>query len=247
MRILGLCERSPNSSCGCFCGLWEVGGVLVTGEYSHNWWGATAGNYRFIMISIVQLNSVATRALCATRHSAVEKQLDVYCILLFKLIQRTAIVSSGHPWLRQHISLSTARHVESTKPCRLPAIDWVFQRSRAFLVAVTCQMPCSWIIILTTTDPGVAMATVSIIMSAVLTGCSHSNNVCNRGSAQIKPFRCEMCAWEEPRWTEVWHTHTHSYRPGIHSSPHSKWIDKSPGSFFFFCPFLNKPISTTTI
>lgn len=32
------------------------------------------------------------------------------------------------------------------------------------------------------------MATVSVIVSVVLTGCSYGNNVCNSGSVQIKPL-----------------------------------------------------------
>lgn len=31
------------------------------------------------------------------------------------------------------------------------------------------------------------MATVSVIVSVVLTGCSYGNRVCNSGSVQIKP------------------------------------------------------------
>lgn len=90
-------------------------------------------------VSIVWLNSVATHALQATRRSAVEKQLGMYCILLFKLIQWTAIVSSGHRWLRQCISLSTARRVGHTKARRVPAKDPAFQRSNVFRVTVTCR------------------------------------------------------------------------------------------------------------
>lgn len=51
-----------------------------------------------------------------------------------------------------------------------------------------CQMPHPRIIILPTADPEVAMATVSVIVSVVLTGCSYGNNVCNSLSVQIKPL-----------------------------------------------------------
>lgn len=50
-----------------------------------------------------------------------------------------------------------------------------------------CQMLHPRIIILPTADPKVAMATVSVIVSVVLAGCSYGNNVCNSGSVHIKP------------------------------------------------------------
>lgn len=125
-------------------------------------------------------------------HTTAEKQLDMYvCILLLELIQRTAIVSSGHPWL-QHIVLCpplgmfrAQRVVDYQRRAGPPEIEHIH-------VAVICQMLHSRIIILPTTDPGVAMATVSITVSVILTGYSHGNTVCNRGLAQIKLFRCVM-------------------------------------------------------
>lgn len=128
-------------------------------------------------------------------------------------------------------------------------------------VPVMCQMPHPWIIILPSTDPRVAMATVSVIVSVVLAGCSHGNNVCNRGLVQIKLFRCEMHVWEEPQ--RMGHTRTHTptaqtraftetertpSREHMHSHSHGGVdIDRQSAGVIFLPPFPNKCVSTATI
>lgn len=182
------------------------------------------------------------------------------CIPLFELIQRTAIVSSGHPWLQQSIlcqplgMLAAQRLVDYQRRAGFPALEHIH-------VPVMCQMPHPWIIILPSTDPRVAMATVSVIVSVVLAGCSHGNNVCNRGLVQIKLFRCEMHVWEEPQ--RMGHTRTHTptaqtraftetehtpSREHMHSHSHGGVdIDRQSAGVIFLPPFPNKRVSTATI
>lgn len=84
--------------------------------------------------------------------------------------------------------MSAVRHVGCTKgwwiTSERPRLSRHFQHIRA---PVMCQMLHPRIIILPTADPKVAMATVSVIVSVVLAGCSYGNNVCNSGSVHIKP------------------------------------------------------------
>lgn len=75
---------------------------------------------------------------------------------------------------------------------------------------------------------------MSIIVSVVLTGCSHGNNVCNGGSIQIKHLRCEI--WvispgEEAREKKHTHRATNGEREEI----------------IIFPPFPNKSVSMATI
>lgn len=101
---------------------------------------------------------------------------------------------------------------------------------------LVCELPYYLLLI-----HRVAIVTVSIIMSAVLTGCSHGNRADNRGSTQIKLFRCEMLAWEAPQRMEGRHTHAFmEISTQAHGFPNAgllKWSE----SFFILQPVQNQP------
>lgn len=191
---------------------------------AQNQWGSTAVNYWFIMILIVPVEFSGNP--CATSYTAHYCGVAAWyvCAPLFKRIQRTAIVSSGHPWLLRSIlcqplgMLAKQRLVDYQQQAGFPGLEHIHVREM-------CHVPRPWIIILPTSDPGVAMATVSVIVSMVLTGCSHGNNVCNRGLVQIKLFR-NACMWGTPDNGRVAHAQTHTlpaqtyiHRKLVYASP----------------------------
>lgn len=73
-------------------------------------------------------------------HGALLQTSSLICIPLFKLIQRTAIVSSGHPWLLRSIlcqplgMLAAQRLVDYQRRAGFPALEHIH-------VPVMCQMP----------------------------------------------------------------------------------------------------------
>ena len=93
------------------------------------------------------------------------------------------------------------------------------------------------------------MATVSVIVSVVLTGCSYGNNVCYRGLVQIKLFRCEMYDRSLRGYEGGTNTLTNE-RAHLDRSicAHgSIKMDRQSTGIIFLPPFPNKPVSTATI